>query len=115
MANRIFGALLWPRLLSDLPSIWLLLSAVIIMTLGSLVNGDGPEGNSDHRQFLIIGVSGGLQDGFPDHDKMDYHSGQPDESKAIFLVKALVRGYKAFFDVMQPGRRQYTVRTINNI
>ena len=57
----------------------------------------------------MVGVSGGLQDGFPEHARLDYRSGQSDEVKAIFVGRALVRGYKAFLDVMQPGWRQYTV------
>ena len=60
------------------------------------------------NEYIIVGVSGGLQFGFPDHSKMDYHSGQPDGVEAIFLGRALVRGYKAYLDVMQPDWRQYT-------
>jgi len=63
---------------------------------------------SENREYLIVGVSGGLQDGFPEHHKLDYHSGESDESRAIFLGRALVRGYKAFLDVMQEGWRQYS-------
>lgn len=59
-------------------------------------------------EYMVIGVSGGLQDGFPDHVKTDYRSGEPDEVKAILLGRALVRGTKAYLDVMQPGWRQYT-------
>ncbi|GAX22173.1 hypothetical protein FisN_19Lh233 [Fistulifera solaris] len=59
------------------------------------------------HEYLIVGVSGGLQDGFPERSKMDYHHGQDDAVPAVFLGKALVRGYKAFLDVMQPGWRQY--------
>lgn len=59
------------------------------------------------REYLIVGVSGGLQDGFPERPKMNYHDGLEDETKAVFVGKALVRGYKAFLDVMQPGWRQY--------
>jgi hypothetical protein len=60
------------------------------------------------RQYLFVGVSGGLQDGFPDHNKVDYHAGLEDEVRAIFIGRALVRGCKAFLDVMQDGWRQYT-------
>jgi hypothetical protein len=59
------------------------------------------------REYIIVGVSGGLQEGFPEHTRMDYKSGQPEEVQAVFLGRALVRGYKAFLDVMQPGWRQY--------
>jgi hypothetical protein len=60
------------------------------------------------RQYLFVGISGGLQDGFPDHNKMDYHVGLEDKVKAIFIGRALVRGCKAFLDVLQDGWRQYT-------
>lgn len=63
----------------------------------------------ESREYIVVGVSGGLQDGFPEHYRLDYHSGQEDEVQAVFLGKALVRGYKAFLDVMQEGWRQYTV------
>lgn len=69
-------------------------------------------------KYLLIGVSGGLQDGFPERSKMDYV--QYDDvtnttitiTPAIFIGKALIRGYKAFLDVMESGYRQYVV-TIN--
>ena len=59
------------------------------------------------RQYLLIGVSGGLQDGFPERPKLNYNNGLQGESKAIYVGKGLVRGYKAFLDVMQSGWRQY--------
>ena len=58
--------------------------------------------------YVILGVSGGQQDGFPDHTKLDYKSGTDDEVQAIFLGRGLVRGYKAYLDVMEPDWRQYT-------
>jgi hypothetical protein len=88
--------------------------------------------NSYNNKYVIIGVSGGLQKGFPDHSKLDYyHHGpphghdddddddddddEPDDAvitasntiKAVFLGRALVRGYKAYLDVMEPTHRQY--------
>ena len=60
------------------------------------------------QNYIIIGVSGGLQDGFPDHKNLDWHAGQEDEVQAVFLGRALVRGYKAYLDVMEHGWRQYT-------
>lgn len=62
---------------------------------------------SKDRQYLLVGVSGGLQDGFPERGKLNYNHGLEDESKAIYVGKGLVKGYKAFLDVMQPGWRQY--------
>lgn len=59
-------------------------------------------------EYVMVGVSGGLQEGFPEHFRMDYHSGQDDEVPAVFLGRALVRGYKSYLDVMQPTHRQYT-------
>lgn len=56
--------------------------------------------NNKHS-YILLGVSGGLQDGFPDHVKVDYHSGQHDEVQAVFIGKALVRGAKAFLDVSE--------------
>ena len=69
-------------------------------------------------KYLLIGVSGGLQDGFPERSKMDYV--QYDDvtnttitiTPAIYIGKALIRGFKAFFDVMESGYRQYVVRSI---
>jgi hypothetical protein len=61
-------------------------------------------------EYIVVGVSGGLQDGLPEHFRLDYHAGERDEVQAIFLRRALVRGYKAYLDVMQPTWRQYTAR-----
>ncbi len=61
------------------------------------------------QEYIIVGVSGGLQAGFPDHKNLDYHSGEEDEVQAVFLGRALVRGYKSFLDVMEPDWRQYTL------
>jgi hypothetical protein len=60
-----------------------------------------------NQEYVIVGVSGGLQGGFPDHTNLDYHSGQVDEVQAVFLGRALVRGYKSYLDVMEPNWRQY--------
>ena len=65
--------------------------------------------STDNVEYIVVGVSGGLQDGFPEHTRLDYHSDKLDEVQVIFLGRALVRGYKAYLDVMQPTWRQYTV------
>jgi len=45
------------------------------LSLGTLVllflaiSSGSPLGVDDKRDYLFVGVSGGLQDGFPDHDK----------------------------------------------
>lgn len=75
--------------------------------------------SSSESKYLLIGVSGGLQDGFPERSKMDYvHYDDRTNTTttitpAIFIGKALIRGYKAFLDVMESGHRQYVVRLIN--
>lgn len=76
--------------------------AVVVWWLSLITASPDP-----HREYLLVGVSGGLQDGFPERHKMDYHYEKEDEVKAILVGKALVRGYKAFLDVMQAGWRQY--------
>ena len=60
------------------------------------------------RHYLLLGVSGGLQDGFTGRPKLNYNHGLEDESKAIYVGRGLVKGYKAFLDVMQSGWREYT-------
>lgn len=42
------------------------------------------------------------QDGFPARHWLDFHPGEADENKAVFVGHALVRGYKAYLDVKQP-------------
>jgi hypothetical protein len=66
-----------------------------------------------NNRYIIIGVSGGLQKGFPDHSKLDFFSVDEEEEeydnviRGVFLGRALVRGYKAYLDVMEPTHRQY--------
>jgi hypothetical protein len=79
-----------------------------------LVNSASSSDTEDPLTYHIIGVSGGLQDGFPDHFKLDYGAtsnfeSEPNAVRAIFVGRALVRGCKAYLDVMQEGWRQYTV------
>ena len=73
--------------------------------------------SSSDYTYHIIGVSGGLQDGFPDHNKLDYYYNDSKLNKifvneAIYIGRAYIRGYKAYLDVMQNGYRQYTVRSL---
>jgi len=83
------------------------------------------DNDDDGRTYVLVGVSGGLQDGFPDHHKMDYyhqHGQQGGDNstttttavKAIYIGRALVRGTKSYLDVMQPGWRQYVPRDDND-
>ena len=57
-------------------------------------------------RYIIVGVSGGLQKGFPEHGRLDYSDGE-ESVPAVFLGRALVRGYKSYLDVMEPTWRQY--------
>ena len=83
------------RLLLVLALAWLLLPSALA---------------SSDPNYIFVGVSGGLQDGFPDHTKMDYRQGE-ELVEAIYLGRGLVRGTKAFLDVMEPGYRQYVPRS----
>jgi len=68
---------------------------------------DATATTTEERQYVLIGVSGTLQDGFPLRDRLDFHLGLKDESKAIFLGRSLVRGYKAYLDIKQESWREY--------
>jgi prepilin-type processing-associated H-X9-DG protein len=62
------------------------------------------------QKYLLVGVSGGLQDGFPERNKMDFVDPETATTvRAIFVGKTLIRGYKAYLDVMEVGYRQYVV------
>jgi len=90
----------------------------LILSLCQLHSTIGAADDSDQErpQYVFIGVSGGLQDGFPDHDKMDFHGSSSDGHAeeevvpAIYVGRALVRGTKSYLDVMQDGWRQYVPR-----
>ena len=81
----------------------------VLMALTCLpLRGARHDGDAEEPSYVMLAVSGGLQDGFPDHVKLDYHAGQDDQVASIFIGRALVRGTKAYLDVMQEGWRQYT-------
>ena len=62
----------------------------------------------DRQEYLLVGVSGGLQDRFPEQPKRNYNHGLENESKAIYYVgKRLVKGNKAFLDAMPSWWKQY--------
>jgi len=82
--------------------VFVLLEATVFLVTTLLLS-------TNNVEYIAVGVSGGLQDGFPEHTRLDYHAGKLDEVQVIFLGRALVRGYKAYLDVMQPTWRQYTV------
>ena len=97
---------------------WCIISAVVAMVthpLPMVITAQQPS-IPPPTKYLLIGVSGGLQDGFPERSKMDYELYDDATNMtvtitpAIFIGKALIRGYKAFLDVMESGYRQYVVR-----
>jgi hypothetical protein len=60
-------------------SLWLVATMIYSATASDTVPLD--------RQYLFVGVSGGLQDGFPDHNTMDSHVGSEDEVRASILAE----------------------------
>lgn len=72
--------------------------ALFFFSIVSLSYSDTPK-----EQYVLVGVSGTLQDGFELRDRLDYEGG----AKARFVGKALVRGYKAYLDVKRQGCREY--------
>jgi hypothetical protein len=85
---------------------------------------DDGRGRSDQAQsYMLLGVSGTLQEGFPLRPRLDYNaSAAPDNDDdnnnnncskgppyvpAVFIGRALVRGFKAYLDVKDPGWREY--------
>ena len=89
-----------------MPVVFQLLTVMALAIIARLLEQSEASKASD-QHYVVVGVSGGLQDGFPDHAKMDYHQGEDDTVKAIFVGRGLVRGAKAFLDVMESGYRQY--------
>jgi len=63
--------------------------------------------SSASADYLLVGVSGTLQDGFPLRDRLDYRQSGQELVPAIFIGKGLVRGYKAYLDVKDAGCREY--------
>ena len=100
------------HLLNYLSKCILTIAAISCLCKGADVDSeddnDHSKNNGNEVSYMFLGVSGGLQDGFPDHVKLDYQHGQSGEVQAILIGRALVRGTKAFLDVMQNGWRQYT-------
>lgn len=83
----------------------------LLCCAGNLINDVFAATDDDGgAQYVIVGVSGGLQEGFPEHVRLDYRYGEGDdvEVPAVFLGRALVRGYRSYLDVMEQDWRQYT-------
>jgi len=57
--------------------------------------------------YVLVGISGTLQDGFPLRDRLDYMDHEGSHIPAILVGKALVRGYKAYLDIKESGWREY--------
>ena len=61
--------------------------------------------------YVLLAVSGTLEEGFELRSNMDYHPVDEDDGSssqrvnATFLGKALVRGYKSFLDIKNPTWR----------
>ena len=95
----------------DLPGgllvcVLVILAAIFILYQNETITFTPSRTSSAENSYLVIGVSGGLQHGFPEHNKLHYTSGS-EVVKAIYLGRALVRGYRGYLDVMQPTHRQY--------
>ena len=64
--------------------------------------------NTDDVSYYMLGVSGGLQDGYEGRKNLDYTDPETGETvKGILLGKIFVRGYKSYLDIMESGWRQY--------
>lgn len=63
--------------------------------------------NHGNLTYLLLGVSGTLQDGFPLRNRLDYIALDGTKYPARFVGKALVPGYKAYLDIKEEGWREY--------
>eukprot|EP00980_Cylindrotheca_fusiformis_P014441 scaffold3854_cov95-Cylindrotheca_fusiformis.AAC.3 len=91
--------------------IFLLLLLILLSILITIQAEEDDDPMDKLVSYYMIGVSGGLQDGFPDRINLDYvdtADGETTVNKAILLGKVFVRGYKAYLDVMESDWRQYT-------
>lgn len=69
-------------------------------------------GECGGTKFVIVAVSGTLEEGFPLRPNLDFitevNEGNP-PVLAIFLGHALVRGLRAFLDIKDPNSREFVV------
>ena len=76
-------------------------------------------GNGETISYVLLAVSGTLEEGFELRRNLDYRPSDDDASSvnATFLGKALVRGYKSFLDIKNPTWREYKgekeLKTVN--
>jgi hypothetical protein len=77
---------------------------LLVLWLLPVVQGEGdPE-----IDFMLLGVSGTLQDGFELRHRLNYRHPQTQmDYPAQFVGTALVPGYKAYLDVKDKGFREY--------
>jgi hypothetical protein len=77
--------------------------------------GGGRARHDTQSYYMLLGVSGTLQEGFPLRHRLDYNAtgddddgdSEPSLVPAIFIGKALVRGFKAYLDVKDVGWREH--------
>eukprot|EP00977_Amphora_coffeiformis_P017445 scaffold5684_cov169-Amphora_coffeaeformis.AAC.20 len=90
-----------------------LVSLSLVVADGSVAGGGGEE---EEDSFVLVGVSGTLQDGFELRNRLDYYEYDKDPGSEEFVTRsvparlvgtALVRGYKAYLDIKPPGYREY--------
>ena len=70
--------------------------------------------NSVDTVFVLVAVSGTLEEGFPLRQNLDFKKSSPDEVLAVFLGKALIRGLKAHLDIKNPTSREFKNLPANN-
>jgi hypothetical protein len=63
-------------------------------------------GECDQGDFVIVAVSGTLEEGFPLRPNLDFIT-PTERVNAIFLGHALVRGLRAFLDIKDPNSREF--------
>ncbi|HEX9870561.1 MAG TPA: hypothetical protein VGC99_18600 [Candidatus Tectomicrobia bacterium] len=63
-------------------------------------------GKCEQGDFVIVAVSGTLEEGFPLRPNLDFIS-PTERVNAIFLGHALVRGLRAFLDIKDPNSREF--------
>ena len=75
-------------------------------------------GECGGTKFVIVAVSGTLEEGFPLRPNLDFltevNEGNP-EVRAIFLGHALVRGVRAFLDIKDSNSREFKATPFNPI
>jgi hypothetical protein len=105
----MMGTLRHVSLRAPISILTLVLSLVSYYSLAQDTSG------SSEASYLLIGVSGTLQDSFSLRSRLDYTSPSPSTAPgdkdehvpAILIGKALVRGFKAYLDIKEPGWREF--------